>query len=399
MKRLLLLALVAAVGCGTKPSPPAPEAKPPAKAKEAPGADVTAVAAGGTDFAFDLYRKLDAEGNLFVSPYSISTALGMAYAGVSPEAAAEMEKVLRYPFRGERLHVANAGLIGGLSGGGFRVANSLWGGEGFPEAFLAVNRDCYGAEVRTLKLKGAEPTINRWVAEQTGGRIRDVLPDGFLTDDTEVVLVNAVHFKGQWKEPFEPYSTHEGEFRTGPGKSIKAKMMHQRARHQYARIKVDGVQVLELPYKNSPLSMVIVLPDADDGLAAVTTGLTKEKLSGWMHELKGQKVDVTLPRFTISGNTLSLKEPLKQLGMVKVFTPVKGWLSLSEGLHQGFVEVNEEGTKAAAVTVVKEKEKGGIPDKEDEPVQFRADHPFLFLIRDSKSGAVVFLGRLVTPGT
>jgi serpin B len=174
-------------------------------------------------------------------------------------------------------------------------------------------------------------------------------------------------------------------------------MMHQRARHRHARVKEDGVQVLELEYRDSPLSMVIVLPDADDGLTRVTKGLTREKLAGWLGVLQSKDVEVTLPRFTISGRTLSLKEPLKQVGMVKVFARVDDSLWLSEVLHQGFVEVNEEGTEAAAVTTVKEKEKAGV-SKEEEPARFRADHPFLFLIRDTGSGAVVFLGRLVTPG-
>jgi serpin B len=409
MKRCLCLALVAAVlalGCFRKAEDPTPLGDAgPAKAKSAVKADVKAVASASNDFAFDLYRQLPADGDLFFSPLSVSTALSMSYAGAKGDTAAEMSKTLHFPFEGERLHLGHAGLIGKLSGAGkpagveLRIANALWGKEEMDKDFLAVNRDYYAATLRKIELKGAEPVINKWAEEHTAGRIKELLEPGTLTEQTVLVLTNAVYFKGQWAYRFDRDSTREKPFTLADGKTVQVKMMRQTA--ELALRSGGATQILVLPYKGDELSMVIVLPTKADGLAETEKSLTAKALEEALSRASKRDVRVRLPRFTIKGQTVSLKEHLQALGMIKPFDPKQadfsgafpgGGVWIQDVLHQAFVEVNEEGSEAAAVTA-KKGEKGRTHEEAD----FVADHPFLFLIRDNRTGCILFLGRLARP--
>lgn len=422
MKRFLLgglfaLAVVLPVGCSSgKDKPPEPDPQPkverPARADQADEADVRAVARGSNAFAFDLHRKLAGDGNLFFSPFSVSTALSMTSAGAKGETAKEMAKVLRYPFEGERLHLGYAGLIGKLSGDGvpsgvrLSTANALWGPYEYNQPFLDVNRDCYAAHVRKIALAGAEPIINQWAEEQTAGRIKDLLPPGSLDGDSILVLTNAVYFKGEWKYRFKESATHNQAFRVPGSQAVEVPMMDQTAQLRYTRTGErgpDAAQVLELPYKGGDLSMVIVLPDAE-GIKAVEQALTAEKLDGWLSRLRQTSVRVRLPRFKIEGKSVNLSGPLKKLGMDRAFDSradfsgvhgSPGEIYIDKVLHQAFVEVNEEGSEAAAATAVILTKKSD--DHEEKTINFTADHPFLFLIRDNRSGCILFMGRLSVP--
>jgi serine protease inhibitor len=415
-----LAALAAAlwVGCARKPDkPPEPDLPPaerPARADEANEADVAAVARGNNAFALDLHRRLAAEdANLFFSPLSVSTALGMAYAGARGETAAEMARALHYPFEGERLHLGYAGLLGRLSGDRkpqgvqLSVANALWGPYDYNKDFLAVNRDCYAAHVRTIDLPGAEPAINKWAEERTAGRVKDLLPPGSLANSV-LVLTNAVYFKGEWRARFKASDTAEEPFRLRGGKQVPVKMMHQTTALRLDQMDRDGpaeAQVLQLPYKGGDLSMVIVLPKSADGLAEVERSLTAEKLDRALRIPFDRNVRVSLPRFTIKGGSVRLKDPLSGMGLGRAFGQgadfsglfgKPGDVFIGDVIHQAFVEVNEEGSEAAAATAV-EMAKGSDPGRPAEPVEFKADHPFLFLVRDNRTGAILFLGRLSNP--
>jgi serpin B len=415
MKRCLWLALLPAVfavalGCFRKKEDASDDGElavsvaRPAKADDAVEADVDAVAAGNNAFALDLHRRLPG-GNAFFSPLSVSTALSMSYAGARGETAEEMSKALRHPFAGKRLHLGYAGLLGkpgAARGVELSMANALWGQEEFNEDFLAVNRDHYAADLRKINLIGAEPVINKWAEEHTDGRIKGLLPEHFFDRNSVLALTNAVYFRGRWAARFDRDDTRQEPFRFADGKTVQVPMMRQTARLALGAIdsgKPGAAQVLIMPYRGGDVSMVVVLPSKADGLPAVEKALTAQWLDEAVKRAGKTKVRVRLPRFTIKGETISLKEQLRDLGIRRAFTPeadfsgaCSGVLFIADVLHQASVEVNEEGSEAAAATVVK-KEKG----KEPEEKEFVADHPFLFLIRDNRTGCILFLGRLSKP--
>jgi serpin B len=414
-----LLALFASMaGCAGKNDPSSepsdmPAVARPAKAGDAGKEDVRAVALANNAFALDLHRAMSPKGNQFLSPISVSTALGMTYAGARGDTAKGMSKVLHYPFEGERLHLGYAGLLGGLSDIGatgkvkLSVANALWGPLDYAQEFRAVNRDYYAADVRKIALVGAEPVINKWAEDHTAGRIKDLLPPRSLDKRSLLVLTNAIYFKGEWKSQFKKSKTRDEEYRVPGRPTVRVPMMHQTARLRYLHVgkgSPAASKLLNLPYAGG-LSMLVVLPDADDGLEAVERGLTAEDLEGWQGKMRETEVRVGLPRFRLLGATVNLNAPLQKLGMVDAFEEAKANFSglgkldenvfLDKVLHKAFVEVNEQGSEAAAATAVKlDKTTDAVPDTD---VSFTADHPFLFLIRDDRTGCILFLGRLLSP--
>jgi serpin B len=414
MKRLLALALLAAAlaGCSRNNSdkPDLPKAERPALADKAPDADVRAVAAANNAFALDLARQMG-DDNLFFSPLSVSTALSMTYVGAKGDTAAEMSKALHYPFEGERLHVGYAGLLGKLTGDGapagvkLSVANALWSKDECKKDFLDVNRDCYAATVRKIDLVGAEPVINKWAEENTAGRIKGLIPPNTLTARHRLVLTNAVYFKGEWKDPFKKSATADEPFRLKDGEKVQVKMMHQTGAFRLGQLDSDGpraAQVLTLPYVGGELSLAVVLPKAVDGLAKTEQALTAESLDAAVRGSRSREVRVSLPRFKIEGRTAKLNEPLQALGIKRAFTDQADFsgvfadldVLIDQVLHKAFVEVNEEGSEAAAATAALMKDKG---ERSDGPIDFIADHPFLFLIRDDRTGCILFLGRYGKP--
>ncbi|MFN4257683.1 MAG: serpin family protein [Gemmataceae bacterium] len=373
--------------------------------------DVEAVVRGNNDFAWDLYAKLAAEkpGNLFFSPNSISTALAMTYAGARGDTETQMAKALHFEVPQQQLHPAFASLLKDLHadaqrGYQLRIANRLWGQQGyqFLPQFLQITQKDYGAELAQLDfVKQPEPsrqTINRWVAEQTQDKIKDLIPSGAINDLTRLVLTNAIYFKGDWANQFKKEATKEAPFTVSANEKVNVPLMYQQERFAYG--KMDGVQLLELPYAGKELSMLVLLPEKVDGLPALEKSLTAANLAKWQKGMQPQKVEVYLPRFTMTSEFM-LKDALSALGMPLAFTPGKADFSgmngerdlfISAAIHKAFVDVNEQGTEAAAATAIVV----GVTSVQIVPT-FRADHPFVFLIRDNTTNSILFLGRVVNP--
>jgi len=322
-----------------------------------------------------------------------------------------MAATLRFALPQERLHAAFGALGSRLEALevkdalSLRSANGLWLERSFAflDSYLSLVKSSYDAEFRAADFVGAaEGTrheINQWTEERTAGRIRDLVPPGALTPDTALVLVNAIWFKATWAEQFEKEATAEAPFHTSDTTQVAARMMNRTGTYRYAE---DGLaQVVELPYAGGRMSMLVVLPRARAGLAAVETALSPERLEAWTRALSETRVAVSLPRFRVE-QAFSLNAALAALGMRKAFTDADfsgmaegGGLYISEVLHKAFVDVDENGTEAAAATAVIMM-KASMPSP-GEPVVFRADHPFLFLIRDRTTGSVLFVGRLCDP--
>ena len=370
-----------------------------------------ALASSNNAFALDLYARIKArEGNLFFSPYSISSALAMTYAGARGNTATQMAKALHFDLEAAKLHEAFGRLTADLNAAGKKaefelaVANALWVQEGFEllKDYLDLTKSAYGASPHPVDFakatEAARKTINRWVEEQTRDKIKDLIPKGMLGDMARLVLTNAIYFKGRWASEFAADFTSEQPFTLASGGKVKAPTMHQMG--QFPLFAGDGFQALALPYKGNALSMVILLPAKHDGLPVLEKSLSAESLARWLAAMKPQLVAVALPKFK-STTTILLAETLQAMGMTDAFAlpPAdfsgmtgKKDLFISQVIHKAFVDVNETGTEAAAATAVI-MEGGEAP----RPLVFAADHPFIFLIRDNKSGSILFLGRVMDP--
>src|SRR5262245_49548122 len=321
MRRSSLALLALAVGVFTACA----DEKKPDQGK----AEVSALVQDNTKFAMDLYGKLkEKKGNLFFSPYSISTALGMTYAGARTETADEMAKALHFTLQQKDLHPAFAALIAAHHGEGKKrgyelsVANALWGqkGEGFLPEFLDLTKKNYGAGLREVDFVGAteetRKAINKWVEDQTREKIKDLLAEGVLTANTRLVLTNAIYFKGDWASQFKKDMTRERPFKVSSDDTVKVPMMQQKQKFGYAE--TDDLQVLEMPYEGKDLSMLVLLPRRPDGLANLEKELSEANLAGWIGKLHQTTVDVLLPRFKMTSE-FSLNEQLSALGMKKAF--------------------------------------------------------------------------------
>jgi serpin B len=383
--------------------------------------DAEAIAASSNAFAVDLYGRLRdrAPGdNLFFSPLSISTALAMTYAGASGTTATEMSSVLHLPGAGtgqawdvQRVSTGFGDLAASLradpesEGHELALANALWGEKNytFLPDFTNLLEQSYGAGMNRVDFEGdaegARKTINAWAARETRDRIQNLIPPGALDAETTLVLTNAVYFKGLWARKFDPRATREATFH-GLGGDATVPFMHQTTDVGYYAD--PEVQVLDLPYEGGGVSMTIVLPaEGAGGLGAVEGGLSNGKLGMWIDGLRERHVAIYLPRFTLTWGTFDIRDELVALGMQDAFAPGRADFSgmdgtrtlfLSDVFHKAFVDVNEEGTEAAAATAV-------VALKAVMPTVFRADRPFLFLIRDGLTGTIVFAGRIVTlPG-
>jgi serpin B len=397
---LLAMALLT-IGCTTTVTGP-----------NAPVADKAEAAKGNNKFAMDLYHKLAGEkGNLFFSPASISTALAMTYAGARGETASQMAKTLHFTLDEPKLHPALGALLFDLNaqnkdqGNKLSMANALWAQKGHPfePEFVKLNKDNYGAGLNEVDFREAaeqaRETINAWVAKQTQDRIKDLLSEGVLTPQTRLVLTNAIYFKGIWANKFTKEATREAPFHFSAMEKVNVPLMTQTDKFNY----LDGksFQALQLPYKGKNLSMVVLLPQKVDGLAELEKSLTAEQLTTWLGKLHEREVIVSLPRFQLTSE-FSLKETLSKLGMPLAFSPEANFsgidgqkdLYLSAVVHKAFVDVNEEGTEAAAATGAVART---LSVQVDPTPIFKADHPFLFLIRDERTGSILFLGRVINP--
>lgn len=380
----------------------------------APKAESKALAQGNNDFALDLYGQLCREsGNQFFSPLSISTALAMTSAGAANQTLEEMVKTLHLPQDQEALHNGYASWLESLRSAGSRnkeelaIANSLWGQSGYPflPQFLQTTQAHYGAGLIDVNFKDPEAArlkINRWVEEQTKDKIKELFRKDVLRDDTRLVLVNAIYFKGGWMRPFIKGATRDGDFHLNGGKTIQVPMMHQTNRFAYGE--GDGWQVIELPYSGRTTSMVVLLPKSADAMAEFEKNLKPEAIAKMLSSMEQQQVALTLPKFKATGE-FELKEPLRALGMKQAFSDRSADFSrmcsgeplkIDKVIHKAFVDVNEEGTEAAAATGVVMAPRGMAP-RPQQPKVFHADRPFVFMIRDTATGGILFLGRLSDP--
>ncbi len=426
------LALILAAGCATNgpavasdspasvPAPlgealaPAiPEASEPTATESAPQADATVeqlatLSAGNTAFAMDLYRWLAAkeQGNLFVSPASISTALAMTRGGARGDTAAEMDATLHFALPQDQLHPAFAALDDSLTAEGspwqLSIANRLWGQQSLPfeQPFLDLTREHYGAELASVDFAATEPTrlqINGWVSEQTRERIPELLKPGAIDASTTLVLTNAIHFLGTWATAFDVADTSIQPFTMANGKQDTVPTMHAELEALWAEN--EQLTLLALPYSGDRLEMLLALPATHDGLPALEASLGADTLTEWDLRMRPAQVRVWLPRFE-QRSAFELSKALRELGMPTAFGGgadftgmcASGGLAISAVIHEAWLTVDEQGTEAAAATavVLTRSARPRVPT-------FRADHPFLFLIRDTQTGAVLFMGRVETP--
>ena len=378
---------------------------------------VRRLARGSNDFGFDLYRRLrDKSGNLVFSPASITTALAMTWGGAKGETAEQMRRVLHLEGAPADVMSTSGKLAAALqdpqSPITFRIANQLFGEKSyrFEQRYLDATKNAYGAPLEPMDFRNgadtARASINGWVEQQTEKRITELLPAKALDDQTRLVLVNAIYFLGDWPEPFAMDSTRPEPFFTAKDVKKDVPTMHRTDMLRFAAR--DGLTALELPYKGGKMSMLFVVPDAVDGLAAIEQSLDGATLDALVGALTSQLVAVSLPKFKIEpGESLSLGDELQKMGMPLAFDRDRAdftaianppepddRLYISKVFHKAFVRVDEKGTEASAATAISMARAGGAPPK---PVFFKADRPFLFFLRDNDTKLVLFAGRVADP--
>ncbi len=417
--------LLTGSGCGIwdYSNPPPGElvqsAKPRVASPDVSETDLAELVEGNSTFALGLYDHLrDEDGNIFCSPYSISLALAMTYAGAQGETEQQMAETLHFTLGQDGLHpVFNALDLQLLSrvqdesddnGDGFQlnIVNRIWGqvGYSFHESFLDVLAEDYGAGLSLLKFSNAPEAsriaINDWVAKQTKDRIENLIPPGAVTTLTRLVLTNAIYFKADWSKPFDEDRTSDRPFDLLDGAQVTVPMMRQSADYGYAS--GDGYQIVELPYEGDELSMVILLPDA--GLFEdFESTLDSVRLASVLEDIEFREVDLSMPKFTFEWGK-GLATTLSAMGMPDAFGSLADFsgmtdverLYIGEVIHKAFVAVDEEGTEAAAATAVIMDGTSAAPE---EALVVTVDRPFVFLIRDIHTGTILFLGRVVDPST
>jgi serpin B len=336
----------------------------------------------------------------------------MTYEGARGQTAEEIQSVLHFPGNEENLRNGYQQLNQVINQGGkdyqLKLANALWAEKDFQflsEYFDLVN-SYYDAEITNLDFKSraeeARLTINDWVEEQTEDKIKDLIPAGVINPLTRLILTNAIYFKGDWLQEFDQGQTMEWDFKVSENEVVRAKMMQridEEAEFNY--FENEQLQILELPYQGEELSMLVFLPQEND-IDVLGNILTTGKIEEWEQSLKKQRVKVYLPKFKFETKYF-MKEDLSDLGMPSVFSGLADFsgmtgqrdLSISQVIHQAFIDVNEEGTEAAAATAVVMEQSIARP-KPKIPV-FRADHPFVFMIQQKDSGNILFLGRVMNP--
>jgi serine protease inhibitor len=378
------------------------------------------VVSANTLFAYDLYHTLQrdeqyADQNIFFSPYSISTAFALTYEGAKGTTADEIRSVFHFPENSTVRQEGYRDLIADLNSPDaaytLQTANALWAEENYPflPAYIETAQQYYAAEVRNMDFASApeesRQTINRWVEDQTEDRIKDLIPQGAIDSLTCLVITNAIYFKGTWVLQFDENNTHPAEFRSEGGEYVSVDMMQRTdVDARYAYSETDDLQILRMPYEHESgkaLSMLVILPK-DGNITTAETALGTTGLVDAIASMETTQVKVFFPKFTLE-TTYSLSNTLKAMGMPAAFgldadfSGMDGTrdLFITNVLHKAFVDVNEEGTEAAAATAVI---MGKGMSTEDAPVPvFRADHPFIFLITDDETGNLLFMGRVADP--
>jgi len=394
----------------------------PAAAEAPVGPEVKQVAAGSNALGIKLFPELSktSPDNLFFSPFSIHIAFAMPFAGAAGATRAEMENVFGYPADSQGLTPAFGEYLKSFPGFGgtpaatayeFTLANRIWAQKTYPfsKTYLDTVKTLFASELQLVDFmtdaKRIRVDINSWVETLTQGKIKNLIPEGVLSELTRLVLVNAVYFKGIWESEFPKAETADADFYARGTNATKVPMMHQTGRFGLAT--QDGYQCLRLPYKGGTLAMFVFLPKTRDGIKALETALSARPPAEWAAGLDEAEVYVSFPRFKIESQ-FSLPPALKSLGVVQAFSeaaadfsrmidPVNGkaepGLFISDAIHKAFVAVDEQGTEAAAATaVVMQTKSMSAP-----PAIFNADHPFLFTIVHEPTSTVLFLGRVSSP--
>jgi serine protease inhibitor len=388
----------------------------PYEPKSPPTADDTGSSATGIQgvvnannrFAFELYSELDKkeDGNMFFSPYSMSAALAMTYEGARGDTADEMKSVFHFP---DDMRPDFAAIYNEINSGSeeyeLRTGNALWVQQDYPfnSEYMTTVEKYYGGKAANVDFVGkteqTRQTINAFIEDQTNDRIKDLIPSGVLSSMTRMVLTNAIYFKGTWVWEFDKGDTRDAEFRISPSDKIMIPMMQmdpEKASFNYADL--DDLQILELPYKGDQISMLILLPTKDlDSLGKISAS----KLAEYKSRMKDTRLDsITMPRFEFDTKYF-MNDALSGLGMPAAFGPDKADFSgmttadklyISSVIHQAFIKVDEEGTEAAAATAVVMDKNLAMPRN-----VFIADHPFIFIIQDKKTGNILFMGRVTDP--
>lgn len=376
------------------------------------GQSPASIAAHNNDFAFELYEHIaqTKEGNVFFSPFSISTALAMTYAGAAGSTADEMGKVLHFPGNEPAFHQGYGAYLKALETAAaehieLRIANRLWAEQDYvlkPE-YLALNAEAYGSALEKMDFRyqheASRIQINDWVADKTEDRIRDLIPENVIDPTTRLVLTNAIYFKGAWRDEFDEKLTRDRDFFLTDGSTQQKPFMHRRGQMNY--LEQSGYQAIRLPYEGEQHSMVVLLPQKNQAIADIESQLNADFLER-IFRSGSSDVNLALPKFKMT-IPISLKNHLQALGMKEAFQPGANFsamspsndLAISEVIHKAFIEIDEQGTEAAAATAVVMMETSSAYEEPRRPIIFVADRPFLFYIVDNATRSILFMGRVM----
>lgn len=374
--------------------------------------DSYSVAKESGSFAYSIFKQMATEKgeneNIFFSPYSITLAMGMTYAGANNATKHEMATVLHFPADDSNLHKQlgdsqKSILFSGSKGVQISIANQLWADKKYKFSckYLRGVKKAYGAPVKRLDFREnpdeQRVTINNWVEVQTQNRIKNLLPGGSITNLTAMVLTNAIYFKGQWDEKFLVENTKTASFFPSKKEKMECSMMNRRGKYNLA--KGEGFSMIEIPYAGKDFSMLVILPDEDNVLQKFESSLSAEKVASMSARYEEVEVNLSLPRFKFESQ-FELKPTFTAMGMPLAFSNLADFtrmsskpdLKIDEVYHKAFVEVSEEGTEAAAATAV-------VIVRKSMPAyfEFNVNRPFVFLIRHNSSGAFLFMGRVTKP--
>ncbi len=369
---------------------------------------------GLNTFSFDLYHNLTAGTlkNTFYSPLSISSALAMTYAGAKGETAQQMQSTLHYGPQVDLFHSQYGAMIDSLSskkGQDFKthIANAIWVQDQYKlkNFYIETVKKDYNSEIRSLDFvnrpEASRDTINYWVEKKTAGRIQDLIPAGVIDDMTRLILTNAVYFNAEWANKFNKELTNKDEFYCLDNTIIKTEMMYQRHHHPISQ--TEDYTILEIPYKGYEYSMLIILPNEKAGLTSLSKTLSAKDIIAHDKSKKREDILVYFPKFKLETN-YELNKSLSAMGMPLAFSSDADFSNMTGGkdlmissvIHKAFIDVDEDKTEAAAATAITMKLTSMAPVQKA-PLEFRADHPFMFIIRSKNDNAILFMGQLTNP--
>ena len=367
------------------------------------------IVTGNNEFAIDFYKKIyDSDENLFFSPLSMYTAFSLLYEGARENTADEIQQVFGFESNDASRYNDTAYLLSVInrndSYSTLNLSNGLWIADWFVanDDYIKIARETYLSDVEQINfIADGVSKINGWAADKTNDKIKEVVTPDIMTSDTAAIIANAIYFKGTWLTEFSTDNTRKSEFKINDADSVDADFMNIETGFMYASL--NGAQILEMPYKGDRLSMLVILPEDVNGIKQLEESISVEQIKQWKDNLTLQQVVVSMPKFETSTH-YDLDIPLAELGMPTVFdryganlldigSSVRGNLYVESALHDAYVKVNEEGTEAAAVTAIIME----IVTKHPQPPYFIADHPFIFIIQDDSSGAILFMGRVSNP--